>query len=236
MTAREPNPPVTGETTEDAFLDGRLMLEQPRQGHRVGHDAMLLAAMAEEGDRTLIDFGAGIGAVGLVALARLHGARAVLVEREPDLAALAVRNAARNALSDRCEVLCADVEKLNRRGGPALELADLVLANPPFNLTRSHRVSPDAVRARAHMAEDGLLSAWVVAAARCLKPGGRLAMILRPSELPLLLAALQGRFGALELTPVHPRPDRPAVRLLARAIKGRRTPPAILPGVVLGEG
>ncbi|MEW6123832.1 MAG: methyltransferase [Pseudomonadota bacterium] len=236
MTAPDPSGGPAGETTLDAFLDGALVLEQPRRGHRMGHDAVLLAGLAGAEDRTLVDFGSGAGGVALCALARHPGARAVLVEREPPLAALAAWNAERNGLSGRCEILCADVVHLNRRGGPSVELADLVLANPPFNLSRAHRVSPDASRARAHMADEGLLSDWVVAAARCLKPGGRLALILRPSELPLLLAALQGRFGALELRPVHPTADRPAVRLLARALKGRRTPPGILPGLVLGEG
>ncbi|MGA7972140.1 MAG: methyltransferase, partial [Pseudolabrys sp.] len=32
------------ETSEDAVLGGRLRLRQPLRGHRVGHDAILLAA------------------------------------------------------------------------------------------------------------------------------------------------------------------------------------------------
>lgn len=222
-------------TSLDAFLDGRLVLEQPRRGHRIGHDALLLAGLARAEDRAIADFGAGVGGAGLAALIAHPQARAVLVEREGDIAALARGNAARNGLGDRCTVLCADVEQLNRKGGAVLEPVDLVLANPPFNLTRAHRFSPDAARARAHMAEEGLLEAWVVAAARCLKPAGRLGLILRPSELPLVFQALQGRFGALEIQGVHSHPDRPAVRLLLRAIKGRRTPPSLLPGVVLSE-
>ena len=35
------------ETTEDAVLDGRLVLRQPRRGHRFGHDAILLAAAVD---------------------------------------------------------------------------------------------------------------------------------------------------------------------------------------------
>ncbi|WP_127091220.1 tRNA1(Val) (adenine(37)-N6)-methyltransferase [Aquabacter cavernae] len=232
MTA--PDTPLPFETTDDALLDGRLVLRQPRRGHRFGHDALLLAGMAGEGDRTLMDFGAGVGSAGLVALALHPGARAVLVEREADLAALAEQNAARNGFAERCAVVCADVCDLNRGRGPNVPPVDLVLANPPFNLSTAHRTSPDGGRARAHMADEGLFAHWVTAAARCLKPGGRLALILRPSELALLLTALSGRFGALELQPVHPRADRPAVRLLARAIKGRRTPPVFLPGLVLG--
>lgn len=223
------------DTTRDAVLGGRLTLTQPARGHRIGHDAVLLSALAGPEDRSLMDFGAGVGGAGLCALVRCPDAGAVLVEREADLAALAGENAAANALADRCRVACADVTVLNRPGGVTLDLVDLVLANPPFNLVSSHRVSPDAGRARAHMAEADLLDQWITAAARCLKPAGRLGLILRPTEISPLLAGLSGRFGALEVLPVHPAPDRPAVRLLARAIKGRRTPPAFLPPLILAD-
>ncbi|MFZ0609349.1 MAG: methyltransferase, partial [Xanthobacteraceae bacterium] len=33
-----------GATSDDAALGGRLMLRQPRRGHRFGHDSILLAA------------------------------------------------------------------------------------------------------------------------------------------------------------------------------------------------
>ena len=38
--------------TEDAVLGGRLRLRQPRRGHRVGHDAILLAAAVRRGPAT----------------------------------------------------------------------------------------------------------------------------------------------------------------------------------------
>jgi len=46
---------------------------------------------------------------------------------------------------------------------------------------------------------------------------------------------LKGRFGAAEFIPIFPRADAPAIRLIVRAIKGRRTPPAMLPGIVLND-
>ena len=44
--------PAALETSEDAVLGGRLRLRQPLRGHRVGHDAILLAAAtaAHSGD------------------------------------------------------------------------------------------------------------------------------------------------------------------------------------------
>ncbi|MFG1417818.1 methyltransferase [Xanthobacter sp. V0B-10] len=225
--------------TTDAILGGRVSLAQPARGHRVGHDAVLLAALAPEGCRAMVDLGAGVGGAGLAFLARMPQARGTLVEIDPDLAALAQRNAETNGLSCRCRAVAADVLTLGRPSGPAepaAGAADLVLMNPPFNAAQAHQPSPHDGRARAHVAEEGLLRAWVTAAYRCLAPGGVLCAILRPEDIAALLEALSGRFGAADLLPVHPRPDAPAVRLLARAVKGRRTPPRLLPGLVLADG
>src|SRR6185437_7280056 len=88
---------LLADTTEDAFLGGRLRLRQPKSGHRSGHDAMLLAAAtsAQPGDR-VVEFGAGVGAAGLALARRVAGIDLVMAEVDPDLAALARENAGRN--------------------------------------------------------------------------------------------------------------------------------------------
>lgn len=237
-SATTPDPPSI-ETTLDTVLGGRLSLRQPRKGHRVGHDAILLAALSPEDTRHLVDLGAGVGSAGLAALVRQPAAQGLLVELDPTLAALAQQNVQDNALADRCTVVAADVRSLGRPGGPPLpapDAADLVLTNPPFNARAGHQASPHAQRATAHMADADTLAQWGLAAYRCLAPGGRLALILRPEDLAPLLEVLRGRFGAAQLLPVHPTPEAPAVRLLVRAIKGRRTAPVLLPGLILADG
>ncbi|MFG1179064.1 tRNA1(Val) (adenine(37)-N6)-methyltransferase [Xanthobacter versatilis] len=229
---------ATPSITTDSVLGGSLTLRQPKAGHRVGHDALLLAAFAPADRRRMVDLGAGVGSCGLAFLTRVPQASGVLVEIAPELADLARENAALNDLSARVEVVTADVTRLCRPPGPDVPqagAADLVLTNPPFNDTAQHRVSPDAARARAHMADGTLLEEWVRAADRCLAARGVICLIHRPQALAEILAALDGRFGAVEILPVHPRPDRPAVRLLVRAVKGRRTPPALLPGLILAD-
>src|SRR5437868_1200512 len=76
--------------TEDAVLGGRLSLRQPAKGHRVGHDAILLAAAvaAKKGEHA-VDLGAGVGAAGLALASRIHGLRVTLVDIDPALCALA---------------------------------------------------------------------------------------------------------------------------------------------------
>ncbi len=229
---------ATAETTEDAVLGGHLTLRQPVRGHRVGHDALLLAALAPASCRAMVDLGAGVGSAGLAFLTRCPEARATLVEIDPALAGLAADNAAGNGLAARCQVVVADVLTLGRPVGPpepAAHGADLVLMNPPFNPAAAHQVSPHPGRAQAHMAGEDLLEEWVKAAHRCLNADGVLCLIHRPEEVGSILAALQGRFGAAELLPVYGKPGAAAVRLLVRARKGRRTAPRILPGLVLTD-
>ena len=73
--------PAVLETSEDAVLGGRLRLRQPLRGHRVGHDAILLAAAtgAQSGEHA-VDLGAGVGGAGLALAARVPGLRVSLVE------------------------------------------------------------------------------------------------------------------------------------------------------------
>ncbi|MDQ0511077.1 tRNA1(Val) (adenine(37)-N6)-methyltransferase [Ancylobacter amanitiformis] len=229
---------AAGELTDDAFLGGRLHLLQPARGHRAGHDALLLAASVPDDARRAVDLGAGVGAAGLALATRLARAEVALVEIDPATAALAGHNATRQSpdLSARVSVVTGAVERVGRPSGPPAPVAgaaDIVLMNPPFNDPARHRVSPRASRALAHSVADAGMEAWLTAAARLLQPGGRLALIHRPDAIEALLTLLRGRFGAVTIRPVHPRADAPAIRLLVGAIKGRRTKPVLLPGLVL---
>src|SRR6266699_1255879 len=78
---------MSAEVTEDPVLGGRLRLKQPRRGHRVGHDAILLAAAcpARAGER-VVDLGAGVGAAGLALALRAAGIEVALVEVDAGLA------------------------------------------------------------------------------------------------------------------------------------------------------
>lgn len=225
------------ETTDDGVLGGRLKLLQPLHGHRAGHDAVLLAAAAPASQHA-IDLGAGVGTAGLALLVRRAAGRVTLVELDAALAALARDNVARNDFAERATVIAADALKLARRGGPeqpAAASADLVLINPPFNDPARRNVSPDPARRRAHMAAEADLDLWIGTAERLLTPNGRLVLIHRPESIEAILATIKGRFGAAELIPIFPRPGASAIRLILRAIKGRRTPHALRSGISLND-
>ena len=73
----------------------------------------------------------------------------------------------------------------------------------------------------------------LVAAAALLAPGGTLVMIHRPDALPALLAACEGRLGAVAVRPVLPREGEDAVRILLGGVKGSRAPLRLGPPFVL---
>lgn len=208
------------ETTDDAVLGGRLRLLQPKRGHRVGHDAILLAAATGgRAGELVVDFGAGIGGAGLALAWRVPELRMVLVEIDPALAALARENAARNSMAGRVQVTAGDVEDIAALGLAAAS-ADRVLMNPPFNDPASQQSSPDARRRLAHVADSDLLSRWIESAAWVLKPHGTLTLIWRAAARDAVVAALAPDFGNITVMEVRPRPGAEAIRILVRAVKG----------------
>jgi tRNA1(Val) A37 N6-methylase TrmN6 len=225
--------------SEDAVLGGRLHLKQPRRGHRVGHDAILLAAAcpARAGDH-VVDLGAGVGAAGLALAARVSGATVTLVEIDLGLAALAAENAQANGLADRVRTEVLDVAapaNAFAAAGLGPGSAHRVLMNPPFNDPARQRASPEPRRRLAHASPPALLAAWVKTAARLLRPAGTLTLIWRADGLAEVLDALARNFGALAILPVHSKPGEPAIRVLVNAAKESRAPLALLPGLVLND-
>jgi tRNA1(Val) A37 N6-methylase TrmN6 len=239
----EPESAANGDgLTEDRWLGGRLVLLQPRRGHRVGTDAALLVAAAGDAPQgRIVDVGAGVGAVGLALAQRNPLASVDLVELDPEAARLAEANAARNWLSKRVRVLRLDaLSPKERRAAELVDgAADCVVTNPPFFESKAVRVSPDQGKARSHVlagAEAGAsLADWIQASLAILAPGGRFVMIHRPDALPLILAATENRLGAIAILPVHPRSNASAHRLLVSGVKGSKAPLRIAPGLVLHQ-
>jgi tRNA1(Val) A37 N6-methylase TrmN6 len=231
-------PPPT-EFTDDAVLGGRLRLMQKQRGHRVGHDAILLAAAtaASAGDRA-IDLGAGVGAAGLALAVRVPDVEVTLVEIDPELSELAAQNILRNGLATRVRAVTLDVlapaDAFAATGlGPGA--ADRVLMNPPFNDPARQNLSPDAGRRIAHAAPATALAQWVGAAAWLLHSAGTLTMIWRADGLADVLAVLAEGFGGAAVLPVHGRAGEPAIRVLVRASKGSRAPLTLLSGLALND-
>ncbi len=233
--------------TRDAFLGGQVMLVQPARGYRAGIDAVFLAATAqpqpERTEQRILDAGAGVGTVGLLAAWRLRkqvDVHVTLLERSTGLAALAGRNVRDNGFAGIARVVCADLL------GPSTELEahgvhresfDLVLANPPYHVDARGTPSGDAVKAGAHAMGEDDLERWARVLARLTRPGGEVVVVHKAEAMGQLLSVLAPRFGGLRVMPLYPRAGAPASRILVKGVKGSRAPLILLPGTPLhGEG
>ncbi|MDO8878761.1 MAG: methyltransferase [Pseudolabrys sp.] len=224
--------------TEDAVLGGRLRLRQPRRGHRVGHDAILLAAAtgARAGDHA-VDLGSGVGGAGLALAVRVPGLTMTLVEIDAVLSALGACNARLNAMDDRVSAVTCDAEDIAALSAAGLGAGsvDRVLMNPPFNDAARQNVSPDPRRRLAHAAGPGLLARWTASAAILLKPHGVLTLIWRADALGDVLAALRPGFGSVAVMPVLPRTGAAAIRVLVRAERAGQGAMRDYPALVLND-
>lgn len=225
-------------TTEDALLNGRVRLIQPRVGYRAGMDAALLAAAIDAGPgERVLEAGCGAGAALFQAAARCPEARFVGVERDEQALDLACLNVALNGMQDRVTARAGDIGHGFAALGflePGEPPFDLAFANPPFYDDPSALRAPHPGKQAAWMAETGLDS-WTRFLVKAVREGGRVILIHRAERLLDVLALLSGQTGSFQVRPVHPHADEPAKRILVRAAKNGKAPLLLLPPLVLHD-
>ena len=215
------------EFTEDAILNGRVILRQPKGGYRINLDTVLLAASMRGVDNgRVIELCCGVGAA-LIAVAKAAPhARCVGVERDPAYAALARENVSRNAVTDNVEIIEADALAPPERG-----VFDAVFFNPPYDDPADNR-EPAEERRAAHV-EERPLDDWIKLWSNKMASSATLTLIHRAHRLGDILAALEGRLGGIEILPVRPYAGAAASRVIVRARKGSRAPLSLLAGLDL---
>lgn len=224
--------------TRDAFLGGRVTIAQPLGGFRAGLDSVLLGASVNSTTSTILDLGSGVGTAALVALCHSGPeATAVLVERDPDMAALARHNLVENGLAPRARVHELDLTAPGRQrfeAGLSPDAFSSVIANPPF-FDPDGGTAPTAARRGARHMPPETLDLWVRSAAAHAAPGGEVIFIHVAAALPVLLPAFTQRFGAVTVLPLLPRAGEAASRVLVRGLKGSRAPFSLVAARVLHE-
>ncbi|MGB0497753.1 MAG: tRNA1(Val) (adenine(37)-N6)-methyltransferase, partial [Rubricella sp.] len=171
---------MTGEDlTDDAFLDGRMRLWQPRAGYRAATDPLFLAAACGAcPGQSVLDLGCGVGAAALALGLRVEGVSLFGLELQPAYAALARRNAARNG------VVLDVVEGDAARMPDALRARsfDHVITNPPYFGADAGPPAADAGRDAAFR-ESLDLARWCDAGLRRVVSGGTFTLIHRAERL-----------------------------------------------------
>lgn len=214
-------------TTND-FLGGKIHLKQFEKGLRATSDAVLCAAAVplKKGD-TLLDVGAGNGVIGLCAYARtpcqIHA-----IEKQPDLIQLIQDNALLNHIP--LTVHPMDIFKEDPLKGQQFHQ---VVSNPPFyDTTGKARTNPQQ-KIAYHADFD--LEKWLNFCLKHLRAKGTFTFIHQPSQLGLILNTIEKKLGRIEIIPILPKKDSPALRVIIRGKMGDKTPLKILPPFIMHQ-
>lgn len=221
--------------TADAFFNGRIQVNQERNGYRFSVDAVLLAhqVMPRPGE-TLLDLGCGCGIIALILAYRHPRVRIHAVEIQHDIAAVALHNVAENRMADRIQVHCKDMKAL-----PDADLkcpVDWIVSNPPYRRAGSGRINPDRQRAIARHEIKVTLEDVASVSGRMLKRGGKLTTIYPAERLTDLLGALRAEnVEPKRLRVIHSQEGTDARLVLVHATKGGQRGIAVEPPLYLYE-
>lgn len=157
------------------------------------------------GEISVIDLGAGSGALALAIATEAPRARVIAVEKSPEAIVWLKKNVAK--ISENVRVVEGDVKEVL----PGVK-CDIVIANPPY-VPNKQRLPRDVVEHEPHIALFGgetgleLPRLFIDAAARLLKPGGVIAIEHTEDQGPAIDALLSREF--IDIAIHHDLTSRP---------------------------
>ena len=167
---------------------GDYKIIQDDERYRFTSDSVLLSRFlkAKKGER-VADFCAGSGIVGIHFYAENPVTeRVTLFEMQSEFASMSEESIALNGLE---EIFTVENVRLQEISPAYTEAFSLILCNPPYG--HCGVPSPDKQKATCKEEETLTLEELVCAAARCLKFGGRFALVYRCDKLSDLICTLR---------------------------------------------
>ena len=217
---------------QEFLLDGMTVV-QDTKNYRFTSDAVLLARFlkAKKGER-VADFCAGSGVVGLHFYGENQGVEHVtLFEMQPALAAMSAKSVALNRLQDTFTVENVRLQDIPKS---YTEAFSLILCNPPYE--RGGFAAADADKALCKKELSLTLEELCAAAARCLKFGGRFALVHRADRVAEVLCTLHAhRLEPKKLQFVAGKAGAAPYAVLVAAVKGGKAGVEVLPAHVNGR-
>lgn len=159
------------------------------QIHRFGTDTVLLANFSKPKVwEKACELGSGCGAITLIWCRENPPKHITAVELQPDGADMISRGVAHNKLTDRIDVVNADLKELSMLGAGEF---DIVACNPPYKAQGSGIINPEQGKLLARHEYTCTIEDVCECAARLLRFGGRLCVCQRPERLSDIICAMR---------------------------------------------
>lgn len=198
------------------FLEGSLMIYQPKKGFRFGIDSILLANFLKLRPGNLnLEIGAGSGIISLIGLKRFPETKIFALEIEPVFINCLKKNAFENKVQDRLFVIRGDISSNLFKSG----IFDVIFSNPPYFKKESGRLSPYQIEniSRKDLKFD--LNSFLSKVSFYLKNKGNFYLIftaLRLAEVIYLLKKNNLEPKILRLVYSYPQSEAKLVLILAK--------------------
>ncbi len=215
---------------EESLLIGDYKIIQDTEEYRFTSDSVLLARFlrAKRGER-VADFCSGSGVVGLHFFAENKGVLSVtLFELQENLAQMSKKTVTLNHLEEKFTVENIPVQEAPLRYNEAFSL---VLCNPPYEKDGFENASENKALCRKELTLT--LDELCLSAKKCLKFGGRFALVHRADRLAEAITCLSTHgLEPKKLQLISGKEGAKPYAVLISAVKGGRKGIEVLPTLV----
>jgi tRNA1(Val) A37 N6-methylase TrmN6 len=214
------------EVSRDTLFDGEVICSQHVDGYRFSIDSVLLAHFPRiRKKERILDLGSGCGVIGLILCYR-HADKQIHVtgiEAQTALVRLARANISANGYEDRYSITEGNLQQYRSLLKP--EAFSVVIANPPFFVSGTGRVSRTHEKNTARHQREGGLNHFVEAASFGVKNRGRVVFVFPADQSASLIGAFQHhRLAPKRMQIVYSYPGiRRASLVLVEAVKNGGT-------------
>ena len=221
--------------SKDSLLDGKVTLCQSIDGYRVSSDSIFLAASVPfMHSDTILDVGAGTGAIVLCLSFRSRNIRLTAIEKNSSNLLLLKRNIDLNNKNNQISVLKHDItkktEKVNKNS------FNHVVSNPPFWKKGEARLPANQDRLMSLHETNCTLKEWIYICSEFVSAKGSFSIILPVNRYDEAIEAISKKMSYIRVLPMLSRIGNQPKRLIIQAWSIKIKKIEIYEPLVLHEG
>ncbi len=229
----------TPTTSMDKFLDGKITIEQLKDGGRSGSDTILLsAAVPAKSGATVLEIGTG-NATASIALAYLvRDIEIIAIDNDDTNVSLARRNVQLNDMNNQITIRNLDILDTKIRSHLISSkkniLFDHIFMNPPYFDSQKNIIPTSHHNKIAKTFSVNDLPKWIDVANNLLKHNGTLTIINRIENLLSIINSL-GNHGSINILPLTSKRGKDADRIIVQLTKGSKSKARLLYPLIMHD-